>query len=138
MERTHHWWSGRLLELSEAECWELVATSPVGRIAWCEAGGPVVLPVNIGVDEGDIYVRTKPHTSLAAHVHEQEISIQVDDFEPFNQSGWSVLVRGRGEFVAYDLREPGSSEPDPWPEGARPLLIRLVPAVVTGRRLLAS
>lgn len=132
------WWPGRLLELDEAECWDLLSAAEIGRIAWCERGGPVVLPVNIAVRDGEVWLRTKPQSSLASHVHDHQVAVEVDDVDPFNQAGWSVLVRGRGEMVAYDLRPPGWEEPTPWAEGSRPLLVRVVPTSVTGRRLLGS
>jgi hypothetical protein len=138
MDTTRRWWGGHLLDIPEDECWELLAATTVGRIAWCEAGGPVVLPVNIAVHDGAIWMRTRAHSAMAAHTNHGEIAVQVDEADEFNRSGWSVLARGHAELVAYALGPASMGDPDPWPEGARPLLIKLEPATVTGRRLLAS
>ena len=58
MDTTRRWWGGHLLDIPEDECWELLEATTVGRIAWCEAGGPVVLPVNIAVHDGAIWMRS--------------------------------------------------------------------------------
>lgn len=124
--------------MPENECWELLDATAVGRVAWCEAGGPVVLPVNIAVHDGAIWIRTKAHSTMARYVNHGEVAVEVDGVDDFTRSGWSVLVRGRGELVAYGLGPASLGEPAPWPEGARPLLVRVTPTTVTGRRLLPS
>lgn len=138
MNTTQRWWGGHLLEMTEDECWEMLAAEPVGRIAWCEEGGPAVLPVNIAVQDGAIWIRTKAHSAMASHVNHAEVSVQVDEVDAFTRSGWSVLVRGHGELVAYGLGPNAWGDPQPWPEGARPLLVRVEPRTITGRRLLPS
>lgn len=138
MDTTTRWWGGRLLDIAETECWELLGAKTVGRVAWCEPGGPVVLPINYVVREGALWMRTKAHSEMAAHANHGEIAVQIDEADDFTHSGWSVLVRGHAELVAYGLGPTVWADPAPWPEGARPLLVRLTPASVTGRRLLAS
>lgn len=138
MDTTRRWWGGRLLDIPETECWELLGATAIGRIAWCEAGGPTVLPVNITIHDGAIWFRTKAHSPMARYANHGEVAVQIDDADEFTRSGWSVLVRGRGELVAYGLGPESLGEPAPWPEGSRPLLVKVVPSSITGRRLLAS
>ena len=59
------WTSGKLRELEPSECLELLRTRSVGRVAFCAEDGPVVLPVNYVVHEGDVVFRTSPHNSIA-------------------------------------------------------------------------
>lgn len=138
METKLRYWGGRLLDLPEYECWELVAAMHVGRVAWCQDGAPTVLPVNIVVHEEAIWFRSSGSSGIARHADGSRLAIEVDDFDDFNRAGWSVLIRGVGEQVAYGLGPDSLGEPEPWPEGNRSLLVRVVPTMITGRRLLAS
>lgn len=138
MDTKLRWWGGRLLDLPEYECWELLSAVHVGRVAWCQGGAPVVLPVNIVVHEEAVWFRTMADSGMARHADQGHLAIQVDDVDEFNRSGWSVLVRGQGELVTYGLGPDSLGEPEPWPEGTRSRLVRVVPTIVTGRRLLAT
>lgn len=129
------WTSGKLRELESSECLELLRTRSVGRVAFCAEDGPVVLPVNYVVHEGDVVFRTSPHNSIARHVNRRPAAFQVDEIDDFTQSGWSVLLRGTAELVedVHDL--PRDARPVSWAEGARTLFVRVPGHSVTGRRL---
>ena len=138
METAERWWSGRVMELTTRECWELLEARKVGRVGWNEPEGPEVIPVNYVVRDGAIVFRTTAGSRLAETVAREPLSFQVDDVDEFNQSGWSVLARGRAEFVTADLHPVDLDDPVPWPEGDRQLRVRVAPEQLTGRRLLAS
>jgi uncharacterized protein len=130
------WIGGRLTELTEAECWELLPSRPVGRIAFDDgADGLAVVPVNYVVSERTIHFRTAPHSTLGLRVRGQRVAFEVDDFDEYTMSGWNVLVRGHAEFL--DPAEAADG-PSPWPSGHRPLLVEITPGLVAGRRLLGS
>ena len=137
MSNAVSWAGGRLIEIPEHECWELLASRPVGRVAFDDGAGPTVLPVNHAVVDEAVRFRTSPHSTLATHLAGQRVAFQLDDVDEFHQSGWSVLVRGRARLVD-PVDEPGGDEPAPWPAGQRPLLVEIEALSVTGRRLLAS
>jgi hypothetical protein len=132
------WIGGRLVELREDECWELLATRPVGRIAFDDVDGIAVLPVNHEVREKTIVFRTSPHSTIARRVNGEPVTFQVDDIEEFHQSGWSVMFRGRADIADIDLHGGAVDGPLPWPEGLRPVVVRIEPHRVTGRRLLGG
>lgn len=129
---------GRLVELDNRECFELLGGDQVGRVAFCDDLGPLTVPVNYRVHGGTVLFATSPFNSLARHLRESPMcSFEVDSIDDFTRSGWSVLVRGSAAFV----RHPGwtkDEQPDPWPEGSRTLIIRITPSQVSGRRLLPS
>lgn len=129
------WYPSPLAELSAAECYELLASRSVGRIAFVVDGAPSVVPVNHAVDGDDILFRTSPHTELGRSMASGQVAFEVDDFDDFSQSGWSVLVQGS---VQYDDPDPASSAepPQPWAAGVRGLVVRVRPRSVTGRRLI--
>jgi nitroimidazol reductase NimA-like FMN-containing flavoprotein (pyridoxamine 5'-phosphate oxidase superfamily) len=137
MTVTDAWFQGRLTELAEAECLELLATRQVGRLAYCDQDGPLAVPVNYVVHDGMVLFRTSPHTSLGQHARSAAVAFEVDEIDDFSQSGWSVLVRGPAEYVDPDDLPTGrNSRPVPWPQGVRTLHVRIRPLSITGRRLL--
>jgi hypothetical protein len=133
-----HWFPSHVRELSEAECLEVLAAHEVGRVAYCDDLGPVVLPVNYVLDEDTVLFQISPHSVLAHHLRGGAASFQIDDFDSYTQSGWSVLVRGEASYVdSGDLPE-GSHRPFAWAEGGRTLHVRIIPRAITGRRLVPA
>jgi uncharacterized protein len=138
------WFQGNLKEMPRAECLEMLAGRPVGRVAYCDSGGPVVIPVNYVLDGEDVLFRIASQSSLARGLR-GAAAFQVDDFEEYNQAGWSVLIRGevsRGGSGLPAERAPrqgaGRPGPVPWVAGERELLVRILTATITGRRLLPA
>lgn len=137
MSVTDGWFQGRLTELAEDECLELLAAKQVGRLALVDPDGPLVVPVNYALHHGTVFFRTSPHTAVGRHARSAPVAFEVDDIDDFTQSGWSVLVRGRAEYVdPDDLPTAAGEGPKPWPQGVRTLHVRIVPRSITGRRLL--
>ena len=139
MASTQGWLRGSFQTLDEGECRELLASKPVGRIAFSTPEGPSVFPVNHVVDADGIRFRTSPYNSIAQHVGGQAVAFEVDDVDDFTQSGWSVLVRGLAELESGpSAGGAGSSaaRPDPWPEGVRSVVVRVRATQLTGRRVM--
>ena len=131
------WFPSHVRELGRAECLELLAAHEVGRVAYCDEAGPVVLPVNYALDGSDILIKVSPHSALAQHLRDASASFQIDDFESYTQSGWSVLVRGTASHVE-PTEVPADTRAVPWAEGVRTLHVRIAAREVTGRRLLPA
>ncbi|CUR58650.1 putative Helix-turn-helix domain-containing protein [metagenome] len=136
MNLDERWFQGHLMEMSREECLEALASRPVGRVAYCDVRGPVVIPVNFILDGDDVLFRIASWTSLARGLR-GAAAFQVDDIEEYTQSGWSVLLRGEVSYIDHDGAS-AEKRPTPWAEGRRELLVRLTPWSITGRRLLAS
>ena len=137
--QTHNeWYPGHLKELTEPECRELLRGQVVGRFAWCEAGGPVVLPVNYRFEHDQVVFRTSAHSELARHFSPGPAAFQIDSVDEFVQSGWSVLVRGRAELLEWDEHPDHDDRPESWAAGSRNVFVRITSERVTGRRLLPS
>lgn len=136
MSASEHWFPSHLRELSTAECFELLGSHQVGRVAYCDDLGPVVLPVNYVLDRDTVLIQVSPHSTLARNLRSARASFEVDDYEDYNQTGWSVLVRGDSAHVEdADLPDP-DNRPVAWAEGQRTFHVRITPHDVTGRRLL--
>ena len=106
-----------------------------GRVAFVVDGTPSVVPVNHVVDGTDIVFRTSPHSELGRSMARGPVAFQIDDVDDFSQSGWSVLVQGSVEYDDVDT-PLADDRPRPWAEGVRPLLVRIRPSRVSGRRLI--
>lgn len=132
------WFPGHLLDLDRDECLQLLAGRVTGRIAYCDGDGPVVVPVNYEMHFGAVLIKIAPHSTLAQRLRDNPAAFEVDDFDDFNQSGWSVLVRGRAEYVDPDDLPSADLRPQPWAEGHRTLFVRITPREITGRRLVTA
>lgn len=126
---------GRLVELTEDDCWALLGSQEVGRLAWHGPEGISVVPVNYVAAGRQIRLNTTAYSSIARECDDSPVAFEVDAVDPETRSGWSVLVRGVAHLLFDDA---GSSGPDPWPAGPRPLRLRVEVRTATGRRLVAD
>jgi uncharacterized protein len=137
MSTSERWFPGRLTEMSAGESQDLMGSTSVGRVGFVDEDGPVVLPVNYVLDGDTVLFRTSPHNIVARHVDSAIVAFEVDEFDDYTQSGWSVLVRGSASFVdPEDLPGDEALRPFSWADGVRTLFVRITPRSVTGRRLL--
>ncbi len=126
---------GVLTELSPEECLDLLTTKNVGRVVYSDAQGPLALPVNYVVQDRTVLFRTA-EGALARHLRESATcGFEIDQFDHLLESGWSVLVRGSAALVRHPSTAGDVAWPVPWVGGIRPLLIRITPRELTGRRL---
>ncbi|MFE7133758.1 helix-turn-helix domain-containing protein [Streptomyces sp. NPDC057638] len=123
--------------LDESECRALLGRGGVGRIAVVTPDGPVVVPVNYLVLDGEISYRTAlgAAPSLAG---EQVVAFEVDRVDDAFRQGWSVLVVGQGHFVTdtarvaeLEARAPGLA----WAGESRTVWLSITPRRITGRRI---
>jgi nitroimidazol reductase NimA-like FMN-containing flavoprotein (pyridoxamine 5'-phosphate oxidase superfamily) len=138
MTSDERWFPSHLKELGEPECLELLAEHHVGRVAYCDDLGPVVLPVNYAVDQGTILIQTSPHSTLASRLRTAPASFQIDEFDEYTQTGWSVLVRGSAAYVDPTDLPADEDRTHTWAEGQRTQHIRITPHDISGRRLLPA
>ena len=132
-------WSaaGIVERMSPAECYRLLASRGIGRIAFTTASGLLVLPVNYAVIAGTIVLRTGSGSLIGMH-GDGPVAFQADHFDMELGQGWSVLVRGE----AHRVLQPGelrhlraACDLRPWPAGEHDLFIRIVTSRLTGRRI---
>ena len=122
--------------LTDAECWELLDTTSVGRLAIDIAGKPDIFPINFVVDGNCLLFRTGAGTKLAASALLHHVAFEIDGYEPTKRTAWSVVVKGKAHqvermdevFAAEDLPL------FPWAAHPKPNYVRIDPTEVTGRR----
>jgi nitroimidazol reductase NimA-like FMN-containing flavoprotein (pyridoxamine 5'-phosphate oxidase superfamily) len=111
----------------------------VGRVAFVDADGPVVLPVNYVLDGDTVLFCTSSTNTIGRHLDHATVAFEVDEFDHVTQSGWSVLVRGVASCVsARELSRDEGLRPFSWADGVRTLVIRVTPVSISGRRLLSG
>jgi nitroimidazol reductase NimA-like FMN-containing flavoprotein (pyridoxamine 5'-phosphate oxidase superfamily) len=122
--------------LQPAECWSLLRSVRMGRVGLWDAQGPQVLPVNHSVVEQTVVFRTDLYGSLAEGTRGTEVAFEADELDDRLDSGWSVLVVGRVAHVEdpEEMADLFGRLGEPWAPGGRPLVARIVPTRVTGRR----
>jgi len=131
-----------LRDLDAEECYQFLATQTVGRLGVVIEHYPEVLPVNYALDHQVIVFRSHAGPKLHA-AHHANVSFQVDAVDQIRRLGWSVLVRGMAE-VIDESRDPvraarsHAAGAEPWIAGDQPHLVRVIPAGVTGRLLVAD
>lgn len=121
-----------------AQCLALLRSRPLGRVAYLEAGQPMVVPVNHLVDGNGVVFRSLAGGKLDAAIVGQPVAFQLDDHDPARGTGWSVLIRGRAELVEdHDQIVRFASELDSWAidDPSTGTWIRIVGDEVSGRRL---
>jgi len=138
MSADERWFQGHLHELDEEECWELVRSREVGRMAYDDERGPMVVPVTFVLDGETVVLRVAPYSQLAQHLPGARAAFEVDEIDYFTRTGWSVVLRGSIQTVESDDVPALEDRPTPWPEGHRTLHLRLTPDAVTGRRLIEA
>ena len=131
--------TGDLEEISAAECWQLLGTQEVGRVAVIVGHYPVVFPVNYALVERSIVYRTGSGTKLHS-LHRSNVTFEVDSVDSLHRSGWSVMVKGVAEELNIDRNQAMVSRAErdgatPWAPGARHHFVRILADGITGRRI---
>ena len=88
--------------LGRDECLMLLAGAVVGRIGASLGSTPVVLPVNFRLVGEQILFETGRGTKLDAATRNAAVSFEIDDFDRFSHTGWSVVAAG----VAREVTDP--------------------------------
>lgn len=120
------------------DCHLLMASVPIGRVAFVVSGPPLVLPVNFALMGREIVIRTAAMSPLAEMARAGRlVSFEVDEIDERSQLGWSVLCQG----PAMLSDEEGSNDHHaldliaPWIGGDRQAVVVITPTTVTGRRI---
>ena len=123
--------------LDRDECIRCLAAMPVARLGLSMQALPVILPVNFVVTGEEIIVRTNMGAKAEAALAGAVVAVEVDEYDPFDHTGWSVLVRGRARLIedpdeverchALWVRAWGTAHTDRW--------MAIAMEIVTGRRI---
>jgi nitroimidazol reductase NimA-like FMN-containing flavoprotein (pyridoxamine 5'-phosphate oxidase superfamily) len=128
-----------LQELSQDQCWRMLAKKKVGRLAVSIDNRPDIFPVNYQLDGETIVVRTAPGLKLAAATLGTGVAFEVDSLDEMNHSGWSVVIHGTATEIesVEELLEADRLLIEPWSRGGavKNRYLRIEVAEVTGRMI---
>jgi hypothetical protein len=99
----------------------------------------VIFPVNFALDRHMVVFRTDEGTKLDAAARGSRVAFEIDGTGTVAHTGWSVLVRGEAVEVTgpEELARLRRLPLAPWAPGAKAHYVRILPAKLTGRRILA-
>ena len=126
------------LELTPAECWDLLRGTSLGRVVFTMHAMPAIRPVNHLIDGRAIVIRSHLGSAMTGHASRDGavVCYEADDIDPERHTGWSVIATG----IARLVTDPGAVSRyqrslEPWV--ARPMdqVIAITPETVTGLRL---
>jgi hypothetical protein len=114
--------------IPEQECWELLASTSVGRIALSMGALPAILPVQYHLDGRTLAV-CLGHRELPERALNTVVAFAVDAIDPQTRSGWSVQVQGRSAIP----RQRGTGNDCGWMAAGQ--IVQIDPATITGYRM---
>ena len=123
--------------LDRDECRALLRRTAIGRIVFTHQALPAVQPVNFILDRDAIVIKTSPASRLATAAADTVVAFEIDEFDAEARTGWSVVAVGHTRRVT-DPAEIASLKALPlesWAPGRRDTFIRIVPELITGRRV---
>ena len=123
--------------LDEHRCLEYLHSTTLGRVAFANAEGVDIFPVNYACDGSIVIYRTATGTRLARAPREH-VSFEADGWDAGEKTGWSVVLKG----VALDVTEGADPYSRalrernvvPLAPGPRVRWIAVYPKEITGRR----
>lgn len=125
--------------LARKDCFDLLATVPVGRIGVSMGALPVVLPVNFVLDRPNerILIRTSEGAKLRAALSHAVVAFEADHIDAMGHAGWSVLVQGRATVLEdpADLDLASRVPLRPWANEASDRWVAVSADIVSGRRV---
>jgi uncharacterized protein len=116
-------------DIPAQECWELLRTVSVGRLALSVGALPAILPVQYCVDGDDLAACLGHYTIPEISVDDTIVAFAADDIGPDANSGWSVQILGRTSTRRGPSTPVNCGQPSPGQ------LIRIAPLRITGHRI---
>jgi nitroimidazol reductase NimA-like FMN-containing flavoprotein (pyridoxamine 5'-phosphate oxidase superfamily) len=126
-----------LVVLDREECLQLLRDRYLGRIGLSVGALPVVVPVNYTIDGNRILLCSEPGLKLQAARKGVVACLEIDDFDPLEHSGWSVLVTGRLDEITDPMQVTRAQHLPlvPWAPMSDPHYMTLSTELMSGRRL---
>ncbi len=129
----------RMGVIDRDRCVELMQSTPIGRVAFVTDSGEVLaLPVNFKWHDDTIVFRTLEGQKLSAAAGGGPVCFEVDEWDPSDRSGWSVVVQGTAREVTNwaEVEQLEGIGLVPWTkEKWRRMWVCIEPTTISGRVL---
>jgi len=128
--------TSQVQNLENHECWALLRTVSVGRLAVLIDGQPDIFPINYTVDGGTLVFRTGQGTKLAGATGESHVALEADGVDAITGLAWSVVAKGAAAAVkgTEQILDTAALYLFPWQAGRKDTFVRITPETITGRR----
>ena len=122
--------------LDHHECWRLLRSVSVGRLAVWVDDHPDIFPINYKVDHGTLVFRTAEGTKLQAATGDTPVALEADGMNADTGVAWSVVIKGQAAPVQnpQEVMDTVGLLLFPWQAGKKEHFVRITPDTVTGRR----
>jgi Pyridoxamine 5'-phosphate oxidase len=115
--------------IPEYRCWQLLATTSVGRLALSVRALPVILPVQYHLDGRSLVVCLGHHQIPERSLNQTIIAFAADAIDPATRGGWSVHVQGPSAIPQRLAVDTTCGQP------AAGQIVRIHPGIITGHRV---
>ena len=127
-----------LEEIDEEECFALLESQDLGRLAIVRDGRPEIFPVNYALIGSDHRNPKSPRSKTGPCLSDW-VAFEVEDIDRDTREGWVVEVRGFAQDIS-DGADPWSEQarnsgPRPWVTGSHEHFIAISHSLISGRRL---
>ena len=118
--------------LGAEECWELLESEELGRLAYRLVDEVHIVPINYVVDGRSLLFRTASGNKLLAAALHSDVALEIDWHD--EHSAWSVVAHGHLQRLEEDQEHRVDDLPlHPWVPTLKYDVVELVPESVTGR-----
>jgi nitroimidazol reductase NimA-like FMN-containing flavoprotein (pyridoxamine 5'-phosphate oxidase superfamily) len=120
--------------ISEDNCWELLLSSSLGRLALSVGGEPEIYPVNFVASDRRLVLRTAEGTKLLALTVNPRVAFETDGVG--RDEAWSVVVKGTARILEKQSEIYAAEQLPLHPliPTLKYVFIEIAPREVTGRR----
>jgi nitroimidazol reductase NimA-like FMN-containing flavoprotein (pyridoxamine 5'-phosphate oxidase superfamily) len=122
-----------VIDLSTEECWHLLRSHELGRLAFHLAEQVHITPVNYVVDEETLLFRTAEGSKLLGLVMNNDVAFEIDDHD--EGYAWSVILRGTAELLDEHSAHRADNLPlRPWIDNPKYNVVEITPTEISGKR----
>ncbi|GAA4748662.1 pyridoxamine 5'-phosphate oxidase family protein [Gordonia alkaliphila] len=120
--------------LDEAQCWNLLSESVMGRLALSVDGEPEIFPINAYAHDGKILFRTGEGTKLSEIAVNGRVAFETDGFT--SKIGWSVVAKGRARILTstHEIMDADQLPLKPWVPTLKMNYVEIDVEEISGRR----
>lgn len=120
--------------MDEQECWELLRSTPIGRVAMTIGNEVEVFPVNYQAQDEEIFIRTAEGTKLFGIAMGRPVTLEIDDWD--DERGWSVIAKCTARQLdhQHEIADANELGLQPWVPTRKNVFVKLTPVKVSGRR----
>lgn len=120
------------------ECWAMLRTATLGRLAFALDEEVEIFPLNFAVDQGSIVFRTSSSSRIGLCLDGRGVAFEADGL--VDGQAWSVVAKGHAKEIRSleDSLAAAELPVHPLQHGAKPRFVRVTPDALSGRRFVAA